>query len=284
MCIVYGLATSLTIVYLAAFGLSMFSRKSLDFLEPEPQKEDWPWHRLRSALYSSFGPFHHALSILTVTILASSVAVATQAHSLYAMQISILLAFVMTAMFFATLPAQLATGQKSTTVKLYACLVAALALAELSLVPMKYLVAHAPDDSPDFEKTCWDRNIFAQNLIVIILLSCIGLFLSLPVLFGVLLKLLVGKKFNCVPEHVDSTLKKGWIVVITVYFLLSMCVLMGLLIYFHGHMEKSAGKPYFKGEKDWTFGQIMALATWMPVLEELIRVLVGKSILMTASA
>ncbi|CAM1501970.1 Fc.00g039540.m01.CDS01 [Cosmosporella sp. VM-42] len=274
MVVVYVMAAILATAYFGLFFYSMICRRSYhQFRDDTKNPEQTFWQILWSGFYTSVREFHNGLTIFTISILCASLVVAIHGTSTYTVRTSSLISTCSTAMYFLILPIRLEVERRRHFAIVSSVVVWALLVAELSVAFKWKLPINSSDNSGKmdmFEELCFNNdaaNKVNRILRALVIAGCGSfVFFALPHIIG----LFQGKKGKEVSKigvltRVPSRL------LLCAYCLTIMWSTLILLLHFQSKIARNNSRERAEDEEKWTFGQILALATWAPVIEELIR-------------
>ncbi|KAF5591577.1 uncharacterized protein FSUBG_10389 [Fusarium subglutinans] len=251
MMFVYLMGAILASLYVASFLSSMYVENDYTtFKTRTPSKEQTFWDNIRSMFYNSLGTFHTGLGLLAASVLLATLFICGRKESVYDINMSRLACAVLTASYFLTLPIYLDIKRKSIS----GCFMG--------------LHGRVP-----FEANCWDSKASFKAS------SALFAFHFIPAATAMLagLTYLVGK---CTKSSAEKVPVLGWLffrvpwrILSSVFCFIFMWTALGSLFTLRADIASVNGGGVQESEGSWGFGQILALATWVPVVEEAIVIL-----------
>ncbi|KAG7113874.1 hypothetical protein HYQ44_008576 [Verticillium longisporum] len=130
------------------------------------------------------------------------------------------------------------------------------------------------DDEPfSFEAFCWDKQVSDEGATVtIIALSMVPLCVFLLAGLNAAVAHWMKRPKESVPVLGWLLFRIPWRLAYALYFFVFMWASLGSLFKLKSEISKLNDGGEAKSEERWGFGQILALATWLPVFEEAIMV------------
>ncbi|KAL5588097.1 hypothetical protein FOVSG1_013233 [Fusarium oxysporum f. sp. vasinfectum] len=179
---------------------------------------------------------------------------------------------VLTASYFLTLPIYLDIEQRTISGSFFGAVVWLLFTVVMGLSSTAETAARLHGRVP-FEANCWDSKASFKAT------SAIFAFYLIPAVTAMLagLTYLVGK---CTKRPADKVPVLGWLffrvpwrILSSIFFFIFMWTALGSLFILRADIASVNGGGVQESEGSWGFGQILALATWVPVVEEAIVIL-----------
>lgn len=278
---VYLTGAILASLYVVSFLSSLYVDNDYTTFKTRALSKEYSfWANIRSMFYNSLGAFHTGLGLLTASVLLATLFICDRKESVYDINMSRLACAVLTASYFLTLPIYLDIEQKSISgicfglVRwlLFTVVVGLSSTAETSAI----LHGRVP-----FEANCWDfKASFKAS-------SAIFAFYLIPAVIAMLVGLtyLVWK---CTKSSAEKVPVLGWLffrlpwrILSSVFFFIFMWTALGSLLTLRADIASVNGGGVQDSEGSWGFGQILALATWVPVMEEAIVILFSEFYLLS---
>ncbi|KAF3346827.1 Pumilio-like protein 4 [Verticillium dahliae VDG2] len=230
---------------------------------------------IRNMFYHSFGAFHSGLGLLTASVLVATLIIAGQKESVYDIETSFLCSATLTAMFFLTLPAYLDIEQRYGSGVFFGFVNWLLFIISMSMKTTAAREAKkVKDDEPfSFEAFCWDKQVSDEGATVtIIALSMVPLCVFLLAGLNAAVAHWMKRPKESVPVLGWLFFRIPWRLAYALYFFVFMWASLGSLFKLKSEISKLNDGGEAKSEERWGFGQILALATWLPEFEEAIMV------------
>lgn len=230
--------------------------------------------------YNSLGAFHTGLGLLTASVLLATFFICDRKESVYDINMSRLACAVLTASYFLTLPIYLDIEQKSISGICFRLVIWLLFTVVMGLSSTAETSARLHGRVP-FEANCWDSKASFKAS------SAIFAFYLIPAVIALLVGLtyLVGK---CTKSSAEKVPVLGWLffrlpwrILSSVFFFIFMWTALGSLFTLRADIASVNGEGVQDSEGFWGFGQILALATWVPVMEEAIVILFSEFYLLS---
>ncbi|KAG6998741.1 hypothetical protein FocnCong_v013633 [Fusarium oxysporum f. sp. conglutinans] len=273
MMFVYLMGAILASLYIASFLSSMYVENDYTtFKTRTPSKEQSFWDNIRSMFYNSLGAFHTGLGLLAASVLLATLFICGRKESVYDINMSRLACAVLTASYFLTLPIYLDIERKSISESCFGVVIWLLFTVVMGLSSTAETAARLHGRVP-FEANCWDSKASFKAS------SAIFAFYLIPAVTAMLagLTYLVGK---CTKRPADKVPVLGWLffrvpwrILSSIFFFIFMWTALGSLFTLRADIASVNGGGVQESEGSWGFGQILALATWVPVVEEAIVIL-----------
>ncbi|SCO87414.1 uncharacterized protein FRV6_11541 [Fusarium oxysporum] len=273
MMFVYLMGAILASLYIASFLSSMYVENDYTtFKTRTPSKEQSFWDNIRSMFYNSLGAFHPGLGLLAASVLLATLFICGRKESVYDINMSRLACAVFTASYFLTLPIYLDIERKSISGSCFGVVIWLLFTVVMGLSSTAETAARLHGRVP-FEANCWDSKASFKAS------SAIFAFYLIPAVTAMLagLTYLVGK---CTKRPADKVPVLGWLffrvpwrILSSIFFFIFMWTAFGSLFTLRADIASVNGGGVQESEGSWGFGQILALATWVPVVEEAIVIL-----------
>ncbi|KAF5594300.1 hypothetical protein FPCIR_4999 [Fusarium pseudocircinatum] len=237
-----------------------------------PLKEQTFWDNIRSMFYNSVGALHAGLGLLAASVLLATLIICGQQESVYDTNMSRLACAVLTASYFITLPIYFDTERKSISGICFGVITWLLFTVVMDMSSTAETAARLHGRVP-FEANCWDSKaslkgsgaVFAFYLILAVTAMLAGLMY------------LTGK---CTKSSAEKVPVLGWLffrvpwrILSSIFFFIFMWTALGSLFPLWADIASVNGGGVQESEGSWGFGQILALATWVPVVEEAIVIL-----------
>ncbi|KAF5976502.1 ankyrin repeat domain-containing protein [Fusarium coicis] len=273
MMFVYLMGAILASLYVASFLSSMYVENDYTtFKTRTPCKEQGFWENIRSMFYNSLGAFHTGLGLLAASVLLATLIICGRKESVYDINMSRLACAILTASYFLTHPVYVDIERKSNSGHFMGFVIWLLFTVVMCMSSPAEAAARLHGRVP-FEANCWDlraslkvsRVIFAFYLIPVVTAMLVGL------------AYLVGK---CTKRPADKVPVLGWLffrapwrVSSSIFFFIFMWTALGSLFTLRADIASVNGGGVQESEGSWGFGQILTLATWVPVIEEAIFIL-----------
>ncbi|EEY14065.1 predicted protein [Verticillium alfalfae VaMs.102] len=178
-------------------------------------------------------------------------------------------------MFFLTLPAYLDIEQRYGSGVFFGFVNWLLFVISMSMKPTAAQEAKTvKDDEPfSFEAFCWDKQVSDEAATVtIIALSMVPLCVFLLAGLNAAIARWTKRPKESVPVLGWLFFRIPWRLAYALYFFVFMWASLGSLFKLKSEISKLNDGGEAKSEERWGFGQILALATWLPVFEEAIMV------------
>ncbi|KAF5684758.1 hypothetical protein FDENT_6561 [Fusarium denticulatum] len=273
MMFVYLMGAILASLYVASFLSSMYAENDYTtFKTRKPLKEQTFWDNIRSMFYNSLGAFHTGLGLLAASVLLATLIICGRKESVYDINMSRLACAVLTASYFLTLPIYLDIERKSISGICFGVVIWLLFTVVMGMSSTAETAARLHGRVP-FEANCWDSKASLKAS------GAIFAFYLIPAVTAMLagLTYLVGK---CSKRPADKVPVLGWLffrvpwrTLSSTFFLIFMWTALGSLFTLRADIASVNGGGVQESEGSWGFGQILALATWVPVVEEAIVIL-----------
>ncbi|KAM0287404.1 hypothetical protein ACHAQH_000354 [Verticillium albo-atrum] len=272
MMVVYTMGAILSTLYLFIFIHGMLRENNYkSFRAPQLLPRGGVLNTIRNTFYHSFGAFHAGLGLLTASVLLATVIIAGKRESVYDIETSFLCSATLTAMFFLTLPAYLDVERRYGSGIVFGfanwlLFTISMSMKDAAAVEAKRVKENQPWS---FEAFCWDKQvsdeIAAATVLVLYTIPLVVLLLAgLNAAIGKCLK----RPKETVPVLGWLLFRVPWRLVYAVYFFVFMWASLGSLFRLKSEISKINDGGETKSEDRWGFGQILAVATWLPVLEE----------------
>ncbi|RBR08319.1 hypothetical protein FVER53590_13220 [Fusarium verticillioides] len=273
MIFVYLMGAILASLYVASFLSSMYIENDYTtFKTRTPCKEQGFWDNIRSMFYNSLGAFHTGLGLLAASVLLATLIICGRKESVYDINMSRLACAILTASYFLTLPVYVDIERKSNSGYFMGFVIWLLFTVVMCISYTAEAAARLHGRVP-FEANCWDLRASLKVSRVIFA------FYLIPVVTAMLVCLayLVGK---CTKRLADKVPVLGWLffrvpwrVSSSIFFFIFMWTALESLFTLRADIASVNGGGVQESEGSWGFGQILALATWVPVIEEAIVIL-----------
>ncbi|KAM0332941.1 hypothetical protein ACHAQA_001597 [Verticillium albo-atrum] len=274
MMVVYTMGAILSTLYLFFFLHGMLrSKRYTSFRAPQLPPQGGALNSIRNLFYHSIGAFHSGLGLLTSSVLLATLIIAGQAESVYDIETSFLCSATLTAMFFLTLPIYLDVEQRFGSGIIFGVLNW---LLFAILVPFRNSAALEAKKVEEgqkmsFEAFCWDKQVSDEiagtTVMVLYAIPCVVLLLA--GINSAIAKCTKTPKEN-VPVLGWMFFRVPWRLCHATYFFVFMWASLGSLFKLKADISHINDGGVTKSEDSWGFGQILAVATWLPVLEEAI--------------
>ncbi|KAH7128581.1 hypothetical protein B0J11DRAFT_613754 [Dendryphion nanum] len=267
MMIVYCLQLLFCLLFIFFF---FYSRRAISFAPGIENAEKSIKERIRSAFESSFPEFHNAATIFTFTVVVANLVLhipSTGSH--YTNSLSFIISIFTISIYFATLPLALAIGRRRKFRKFLAVLIA---LLGCSVVWLNRRTKTPQKNEDKWEQLCYKEYSSSKYITAIIAIYFAGA-------GGTVLYILGKAMLDLLHKEAKDILGLRLLVRVPARFVLvcyCCCVAIVTLAFFfehHASLRKVAGAD---GEQQWGFGQVLALATWVPVLIQFVYTLVEK--------
>ncbi|KAF3356441.1 DNA repair protein rad2 [Verticillium dahliae VDG1] len=196
-------------------------------------------------------------------------------ESVYDIETSFLCSATLTAMFFLTLPAYLDIEQRYGSGVFFGFVNWLLFIISMSMKTTAAREAKkVKDDEPfSLEAFCWDKQVSDEGATVtIIALSMVPLCVFLLAGLNAAVAHWMKRPKESVPVLGWLFFRIPWRLAYALHFFVFMWASLGSLFKLKSEISKLNDGGEAKSEERWGFGQILALATWLPVFEEAIMV------------
>ncbi|EWG55176.1 hypothetical protein FVEG_13219 [Fusarium verticillioides 7600] len=273
MIFVYLMGAILPSLYVASFFSSMYiGNDYTTFKTRTPCEEQGVWDNIRSMFYNSLGAFHTGLGLLAASVLLATLIICGRKESVYDINMSRLASAILTASYFLTLPVYVDIERKRNSGYFMGFVIWLLFTVVMCMSSPAEAAARLHGRVP-FEANCWDLRASLKVSRVIFA------FYLIPVVTAMLVCLayLVGK---CTKRLADKVPVLGWLffrvpwrVSSSIFFFIFMWTALESLFTLRADIASVNGGGVQESEGSWGFGQILALATWVPVIEEAIVIL-----------
>lgn len=269
----YIIQASLTTLYIIALAILRFPR-----LHPNKRRHPILYRTLATAKHST-RPFLDTSMLFSLVMLAA--AITTFARGLSRPESTTIYTKVTTSLLslYSILPALLIQTCASPDLRrarwrrIGWLIIASLGIVVVGLYSKTPLIPSIDDlDKPDLtpedrnqllrEEYCsgWDTSITFKNLIWA-LVACLGAFSIAYIALE-----FVRRQTRA---RLIQTLRSQWWWIIVSLGLAAMWTCLGLFIYFRATFDKEYPPSQDSADREWSFGQILALGTWAPILTEI---------------
>ncbi|SCV34414.1 uncharacterized protein FFB14_04881 [Fusarium fujikuroi] len=270
---VYLMSAVLASLYIASFLSSMYVESDYTtFKTRSPSKEQSFWDNIRSMFYNSLNAFYTGLGLLTASVLLATLFICGRKESVYDINMSRLACAVLTASYFLNLPIYLDIEQKSISGICFDLVIWLLFTVVMGLSSTAETSARLHGRVP-FEANYWDSKASFKAR------SALFVFYLIPAVIVMLVGFtyLVGKCTKSSAEKVGWLFfRLPWRIFSSVFFFIFMWTALESLYTLRADIASVNGGGVQESEDSWGFGQILELATWAPVMEGAIVIILSE--------